>query len=105
VGIVTEAEHSRARILHIQPERISRHLKDNKVVVVAGFQGITNTAELEITTLGRGVLIPGCCPGSRFRELTEIYTDVPGILTADPRLVPDAQRLKLPAMKCWNLPV
>jgi aspartate kinase len=93
VGIVTEAEHSRARILHIQPERISRHLKDNKVVVVAGFQGITNTTELEITTLGRGgsdtsavalaaALGANCC---------EIYTDVPGILTADPRLVPDAQ--------------
>lgn len=93
VGIVTEAEHSRARILHIQPERISRHLKDGKVVVVAGFQGITSTSELEITTLGRGgsdtsavalaaAIDASCC---------EIYTDVPGILTADPRLVPDAQ--------------
>lgn len=93
VGIVTEAEHTRARILHIQPERIERHLKDGKVVVVAGFQGITNTPELEITTLGRGgsdtsavalaaALKASCC---------EIYTDVPGILTADPRLVPDAQ--------------
>lgn len=93
VGIVTEAEHTRARILHIDPERISRHLKDGKVIVVAGFQGITSTAELEITTLGRGgsdtsavalaaALQASCC---------EIYTDVPGILTTDPRLVPDAQ--------------
>lgn len=93
VGIVTEAEHSRARILHIKPERIERHLKDGKVVVVAGFQGTSNISELEITTLGRGgsdtsavalaaALKASCC---------EIYTDVPGILTADPRLVADAQ--------------
>ena len=92
VGIITEAEHTRARILHIQPERIERHLKDGKVVVVAGFQGTSSIAELEITTLGRGgsdtsavalaaALQASCC---------EIYTDVPGILTADPRLVPDA---------------
>jgi len=93
VGIVTEAEHSRARILHIKPERIEQHLNDGKVIVVAGFQGITSTAEFEITTLGRGgsdtsavaiaaALKASCC---------EIYTDVPGILTADPRLVPGAQ--------------
>lgn len=93
VGIVTEAEHSRARILHIPTERISRHLKDGKVIVVAGFQGIASTVELEITTLGRGgsdtsavalsaSLGASCC---------EIYTDVPGIFTTDPRLVPDAQ--------------
>lgn len=93
VGIFTEAEHSRARILHIKPERIARHLQDGKVVVVAGFQGISNTSELEITTLGRGgsdtsavalaaALKASCC---------EIYTDVPGILTTDPRIVPEAQ--------------
>ena len=93
VGIVTEAEHTRARILHIKTERISRHLKENKVVVVAGFQGISTADELEITTLGRGgsdtsavalaaALQASCC---------EIYTDVPGIFTTDPRLVPDAQ--------------
>jgi len=93
VGIVTEAHHTRARILHIQTERISRHLKDGKVIVVAGFQGISSMSDLEITTLGRGgsdtsavalaaALEASCC---------EIYTDVPGILTTDPRLVPDAQ--------------
>ncbi|MGL5923042.1 aspartate kinase [Chroococcidiopsis sp.] len=93
VGIVTEAEHTRARILHIQTSRIEKQLKIGKVVVVAGFQGITSTEELEITTLGRGgsdtsavalaaALRADCC---------EIYTDVPGILTTDPRLVPEAQ--------------
>lgn len=92
VGIVTEAEHSRARILQIPKERLERHLKQGKVVVVAGFQGVSSTEDLEITTLGRGgsdtsavalaaALQADCC---------EIYTDVPGILTADPRIVPDA---------------
>lgn len=93
VGIVTEAEHSRARILRIATERLERHLEAGQVVVVAGFQGIASTEEMEITTLGRGgsdtsavalaaALKASCC---------EIYTDVPGILTADPRLVPEAQ--------------
>jgi len=92
VGIVTEAEHTRARILRIETERLTRHLEEGKVVIVAGFQGISSTEELEITTLGRGgsdtsavalaaALRADCC---------EIYTDVPGILTADPRIVPDA---------------
>ncbi|WP_448572675.1 aspartate kinase [Trichothermofontia sp.] len=93
VGIITEAIHSRARILQIATDRIERHLKDGKVVVIAGFQGISNTEELEITTLGRGgsdtsavalaaALQADCC---------EIYTDVPGILTTDPRLVTEAR--------------
>lgn len=93
VGIVTEAEHTRARILSIETERIERHLQAGRVVVVAGFQGITSHTDLEITTLGRGgsdtsavalaaALRADCC---------EIYTDVPGILTTDPRIVPDAQ--------------
>jgi aspartate kinase len=93
VGIVTEAAHTRARILRIETERIEQHLNSGKVVVVAGFQGISDTGSLEITTLGRGgsdtsavaiaaALQADCC---------EIYTDVPGILTTDPRLVADAQ--------------
>ncbi len=93
VGIVTEAEHSRARILQIKTQRIQRHLDRGEVIVVAGFQGISSSNDLEITTLGRGgsdtsavalaaALGANCC---------EIYTDVPGILTTDPRLVSDAQ--------------
>jgi aspartate kinase len=93
VGIVTEAEHTRARILQIKTDRLQQHLQKGEVVVVAGFQGISSSNYLEITTLGRGgsdtsavalaaALQADCC---------EIYTDVPGILTADPRLVPDAQ--------------
>ncbi|MFP5271258.1 aspartate kinase [Coleofasciculus sp.] len=93
VGIVTEAQYSRARIFSIHTERISRHLDEGKVVVVAGFQGISSLNDLEITTLGRGgsdtsaVALAASLGAAR----CEIYTDVPGILTADPRLVPDAQ--------------
>lgn len=93
VGIVTEAQHSRARILNVQTQRLDRHLSEGKVVVVAGFQGISSRNDLEITTLGRGgsdtsAVALAAALGA---ERCEIYTDVPGILTADPRLVPDAQ--------------
>ena len=93
VGIVTEAQYSKARILEIKTDRINKQLKQGQVVVVAGFQGITNSEDLEITTLGRGgsdtsavalavAIGADCC---------EIYTDVPGILTTDPRIIPSAQ--------------
>ncbi|MEB3829257.1 aspartate kinase [Phormidium sp. CCY1219] len=93
VGIVTEAEYSRARILRIETDRIKQQLNQGKVVVVAGFQGITSRENLEITTLGRGgsdtsaVALAAALEADR----CEIYTDVPGILTTDPRLVPDAR--------------
>ncbi|MDZ8227744.1 aspartate kinase [Nostoc sp. ChiVER01] len=93
VGIVTEAEHSRARILHIETTRLTRHINTGKVVVVAGFQGTSNAEEIEITTLGRGgsdtsaVAIAAALQAN----FCEIYTDVPGILTTDPRLVAEAQ--------------
>jgi aspartate kinase len=95
VGIVTEAEHTRARILRIEPDRLKRHLDEGKVVVVAGFQGISSMDELEITTLGRGgsdtsAVALAAALGA---DYCEIYTDVPGILTTDPRLVADAQLL------------
>ena len=54
VGIVTEADYSRARILQIKTERLQKHLNQGEVVVVAGFQGISSSEDLEITTLGRG---------------------------------------------------
>lgn len=93
VGIVTEAQYSRARIFSIHTERISRHLDEGKVVVVAGFQGISSLTDLEITTLGRGGSDTSAVAlaASLGADRCEIYTDVPGILTADPRLVSDAQ--------------
>ncbi len=93
VGIVTEAEHSRARILEIRPDRLERHLQEGKVVVVAGFQGISSIENLEITTLGRGGSDTSAVAlaAALKADYCEIYTDVPGILTTDPRLVPEAQ--------------
>jgi aspartate kinase len=96
VGIVTEAEHSRARILEIKTDRLQRHLDRGEVVVVAGFQGVSSTVDLEITTLGRGgsdtsAVALAAALGADF---CEIYTDVPGILTTDPRLVPDARLME-----------
>lgn len=93
VGIVTEAEHTRARILRIETDRLERHLKEGKVVVVAGFQGISSSDDLEITTLGRGGSDTSAVAlaAALHADFCEIYTDVPGILTTDPRLVPDAQ--------------
>ncbi|AFY59484.1 aspartate kinase [Synechococcus sp. PCC 6312] len=93
VGITTETAHTRARILEISTDRLTRHLSEGKVVVVAGFQGISNSADLEVTTLGRGGSDTSAVALAAALEadLCEIYTDVPGILTTDPRLVPDAQ--------------
>ncbi len=93
VGIVTEAEHTRARILSIETQRIERHLNQGQVVVVAGFQGVSSQDDLEITTLGRGGSDTSAVAlaAALKADLCEIYTDVPGILTTDPRLVPNAQ--------------
>ncbi|AFZ02345.1 aspartate kinase [Calothrix sp. PCC 6303] len=93
VGILTEAEHTRARILNIETERLVRQLDEGKVVVVAGFQGVSSSDELEITTLGRGGSDTSAVAlaAALNADFCEIYTDVPGILTTDPRLVPDAQ--------------
>ncbi|MDJ0674949.1 MAG: aspartate kinase [Calothrix sp. MO_167.B42] len=93
VGIVTEAEHTRARILNIETKRLKHCLEQGKVVVVAGFQGISNTDEFEITTLGRGGSDTSAVAlaAALQADFCEIYTDVPGILTTDPRLVPEAQ--------------
>ncbi|MEX1315751.1 MAG: aspartate kinase, partial [Synechococcaceae cyanobacterium] len=96
-GIVTESAHGRARILEIRTERLRRLLDDGQVVVVAGFQGTSSGAAgtPEITTLGRGgsdtsAVALAAALGA---QACEIYTDVPGVLTTDPRKVADAQFL------------
>lgn len=96
VGIVTEPEHTRARILHIATERLERHLEEGKVVVVAGFQGTSNTSDLEVTTLGRGGSDTSAVAlaAALHAEKCEIYTDVAGVLTTDPRLVEKAQLME-----------
>ena len=94
-GIITESAHGRARILEIRTERLRRLLADGQVVVVAGFQGTSSGAggTPEITTLGRGgsdtsAVALAAALGA---DTCEIYTDVPGVLTTDPRKVADAQ--------------
>ena len=100
VGIVTEAEYTRARILEIKTSRLNRHLEEGKVIVVAGFQGTSGNLEtgddLEITTLGRGGSDTSAVAlaAAMQAERCEIYTDVPGILTTDPRVVPEAQLME-----------
>ncbi|MGK7931758.1 MAG: aspartate kinase [Microcystaceae cyanobacterium] len=96
VGIVTEAEHSRARILEIKPDRLQHHLQQGQVIVVAGFQGVSALANWEITTLGRGGSDTSAVAlaAALKADVCEIYTDVPGILTTDPRIVPEAQLME-----------
>ncbi|OGW81180.1 MAG: aspartate kinase [Omnitrophica bacterium RIFCSPLOWO2_12_FULL_44_17] len=93
VGIITDESHTKARIIDIGTSRIEKALKENNVVIVAGFQG--GTVSGEITTLGRGGsdLTAVALAKAVNAELCEIYTDVEGIYTADPRIVPDAQKL------------
>jgi aspartate kinase len=92
-GVRTSAHHSKARIHDIKPDRILEALGDGKVVVVAGFQGAT--ADLEVTTLGRGGsdTTAVALAAALKAESCEIYTDVDGIFTADPRVVRSARKL------------
>lgn len=98
VGIVTESAHGRARILEVRTERVRRRLQEGQVVVVAGFQGTTagSGGTQEITTLGRGgsdtsAVALAAALGA---DACEIYTDVPGVLSTDPRQVPEAQLME-----------
>lgn len=92
-GIITDDAFGTSRILRVDPQELVRRLKDGQVVVVAGFQGRTETGE--ITTLGRGGsdTTATAVGGALQAEVVEIYTDVDGVKTADPRLVPDARTL------------
>jgi aspartate kinase len=92
-GIITDTEHGRAKILEIRPDRLREALAAGTVPVVAGFQGVSG--ERDVTTLGRGgsdttaVALAAALGAQR----CEIYTDVSGVFSADPRIVPNARRL------------
>jgi len=92
-GVRTSAQHSKARIQDIKPDRILEILREGKVAVVAGFQGVT--ADFEVTTLGRGGsdTTAVALAAALKADSCEIYTDVDGIFTADPRLVKTARKL------------
>ncbi len=93
IGIITENIHNKARIINIKTDKLNKYLDEGKIVVVAGFQGVTEDGE--ITTLGRGgsdtsaVAVASALNAMR----CDIYTDVDGVYTTDPRIVPKASKL------------
>ena len=95
-GIVTDTSHTKARILDVRADRITRVLAGGAVALVAGFQGISS-GEDEVTTLGRGgsdTTAVALAAAVR-ADVCEIYTDVPGVFSADPRIVADARKLPM----------
>jgi len=92
-GITTEAVHGRAKIADIAPDRVYAGLKEGRIVIVAGFQGVTETGE--ITTLGRGGsdTTAVALAAALNADLCEIYTDVDGVYSTDPRVVRNARKL------------
>jgi len=94
VGIITDTSHTRARIIKINIDRITAELKKGKIVIVAGFQGVT--LNQDITTLGRGGsdLTAVALAKELKADFCEIYTDVEGIYTCDPRIEPLAKKIK-----------
>ncbi|MGN6255600.1 MAG: aspartate kinase [Solirubrobacterales bacterium] len=93
-GIVTDSSHTKARIIDVRADRISEALGEDRIVLVAGFQGVS-TDSRDVTTLGRGgsdttaVALAAALRAS----VCEIYTDVSGVYSADPRIVPEARKL------------
>ena len=92
-GVITTTEHGRAKIVEVRADRIREALEHGKIAIVAGFQGVSETAE--VTTLGRGGsdTTAVAIAASLKADACEIYTDVDGVFTADPRIVPDARLL------------
>lgn len=92
-GIVTDTSHTKARILEVRADRIREALEEDSIVLVAGFQGVSTAKD--VTTLGRGgsdttAVALAAAIGA---DICEIYTDVDGVFTADPRIVPEARKL------------
>jgi len=94
VEMLTDTSHTRAKIRHVGAERVIQELRKGRVVVVAGFQGVTT--EGEITTLGRGGsdTTAVALAAALHADYCEIYTDVDGVFSADPRVVPEARKQK-----------
>src|SRR6204780_226380 len=92
-GIVTDGLHTKAKIANITPKRVHEFLDNGNIVTIAGFQG--ETADGQITTLGRGAsdLTAIAIAAAVKADLCQIYTDVDGVYTCDPRIVPNARKL------------
>ncbi|TDT18708.1 aspartate kinase [Ilumatobacter fluminis] len=93
VGIITDTAHRKAKIVEVKGDRVRQSLSEGKVCVIAGFQGVSTAKE--ITTMGRGAsdLTASALAQAMDADACEIYTDVTGVFTADPRIVPQARKL------------
>ncbi len=93
VGIITDTAHRKAKIVEVKGDRVRQSLSDGKVCVIAGFQGVST--DKEVTTMGRGAsdLTASALAQAMGADACEIYTDVTGVFTADPRIVPQARKL------------
>ncbi|MFD6155811.1 aspartate kinase [Nocardia sp. NPDC060256] len=93
-GVITTGAHGNAKIIDVTPGRLRQALDDGQIVLVAGFQGVSQDNK-DVTTLGRGGsdTTAVALAAALEADVCEIYTDVDGVFTADPRIVPDAQRL------------
>jgi len=93
-GVITDSSHGRARIIDVTPGRIQSALAEGAVAIVAGFQGVSQDTK-DVTTLGRGGsdTTAVALAAAMDADVCEIYTDVDGVYSADPRLVPTARRL------------
>ncbi|MEO6652358.1 MAG: aspartate kinase [Ilumatobacteraceae bacterium] len=93
VGIITDTTHRKAKIIEVRGDRVRQSLAEGKVCVIAGFQGVST--DREITTMGRGAsdLTASALAQAMEADACEIYTDVTGVFTADPRIVPQARKL------------
>ncbi|NLX00329.1 MAG: aspartate kinase [Actinomycetales bacterium] len=93
-GVITDEEHGKAKIIDVTPGRITSALADGHIVIVAGFQGVSQTTK-EITTLGRGGsdTTAVALAAALDADVCEIYSDVDGVFTADPRIAPKASKL------------
>ncbi len=93
VGIITDTTHRKAKIVEVKGDRVRQSLAEGKVCVIAGFQGVSTAKE--ITTMGRGAsdLTASALAQAMDADACEIYTDVTGVFTADPRIVPQARKL------------
>ena len=93
VGIITDTAHRKAKIIEVKGDRVRQSLREGKVCVIAGFQGVST--DKEVTTMGRGAsdLTASALAQAMNADACEIYTDVTGVFTADPRIVPQARKL------------
>jgi aspartate kinase len=94
-GVITDSSHGKARIIDVTPGRVRSALDEGAIVLVAGFQGVSQDSK-DITTLGRGGsdTTAVALAAALHADVCEIYTDVDGVFSADPRIVPDARRLE-----------